>query len=81
MSTLKELDESGLHIGTSSGSLRNLFGVEDRESDLMKSLASKFDVLNTTETVIKRTAEKRDICCIERKTDLSIIMTVSSILC
>lgn len=74
---MKELDESGLHIGTSSGSLKSLFGGGERESDLMKSLASKFHVFNTSSPVIERTANSRDICCIERKTDFSVILTVS----
>lgn len=75
--TLKELDESGLHIGTSSGSLSKLLGDQEDESAVVKSLRKKFHLFNTSDPVIDRTASKRDICCVERKTDISIIITVS----
>lgn len=80
ITNLKELDESGLPIGTSSGSLKNLFGEKSIGSPLIWSLASKYKLLNTTVATIDRTAHDRDICCVERLTDISIIIAVSLLL-
>lgn len=77
VNTLSELDESGLRIGTSSGSLKNVFGATDIASPLIRSLASKFFLLNSKIPMINRTAYYRDYCCIERLTDISIIIAVS----
>lgn len=74
--TLNELDKSGLHIGTSSGSLRNIFGTQNLGTAVVRSLAKKYKLLNTTVPTISRTAYKRDICCIERLTDIAVIIAV-----
>lgn len=80
INTLKELDESGFEIGTSSGSLRNVFGtvnVSTPLTGLISSLASKYKMINTSVPIIIRAAYKRDICCIERLTDIAVIIAVS----
>lgn len=74
--TLEELDESGLPIGTTSGSLGNIFK-EDLGSPLIKSLQSKYTVANISDVAtIERTAFARDICCVERLTDIKMIIAV-----
>lgn len=75
INTLEDLDTSGMRIGTSSGSLKNIFGSEIQGNPVVQSLADKFDLINTT--AIDRTAYNRDICCIERLTDISIIIKVN----
>lgn len=77
ISTLKELDESGLPIGTSSGSLAGIFGKNNSGGPVIRSLAGKYYFLNTTIPTIERTAYKRDICCVERLTDISVIIAVN----
>lgn len=78
--TLEELDESGLQIGTTSGSLGNIFE-EDYGSQLIKSLESKYIVTNESSILhtptIERTAYARDICSVERLTDVTMIIAVS----
>lgn len=77
--TLDELDASGLPVGTSSGSLRNLFGADNDENDgkpAIRSLAKKFQLINKTEPIIEKAAYRRDICSIERLTDIAIIIAV-----
>lgn len=77
INTLEELDQSGLPIGTSSGSLGSIFD-QHFGSKLIESLDSKYHVFtNTTDVTIDRTASKRDICSIERLTDVSVIIAVS----
>lgn len=74
--TLEELDESGYPIGTTSGSLGNIFK-EDFGSPLIKSLESKYTISNITSiATIERTAYTRDICCVERQTDIKVIIAV-----
>lgn len=72
-----ELDKSGLTIGTSSGSMMNIFGEKDVKNKLIKSLMSKYIFIsNFNIPTIDRTAYDRDICCVERMTDISIIIAV-----
>lgn len=74
ISTLADLDESGLHVGTTSRSLGNIFGDDDDNgSPLMQSLSRKFDVLKLP--AIVRTAYRRDVCGVERAADINLIMT------
>lgn len=74
INTLSELDESGLHIGTSSGSLSNVFGPSNQSRGTIKSLITKFHLIN--QTAIDQTAFDRNICCIERISDIKIIIAV-----
>lgn len=76
INTLKELDESGLEIGTSSGSLKNLFGEPSLGTPLIRSLASKYKMINTSTPIITRAAYERDICAVERLTDIRVIIAV-----
>lgn len=78
ISTLKELDNSGLRIGTSSGSLKDIFGKHNLGGPVVRALAAKFLFLNSTRPTIERTAHERDICCIERLADISVIIAVST---
>ena len=73
--TLSDLDKSGLHIGTTSASLKDIFGEDP--NPLIESLKSKFYILSTTRPVIERTAYDRDICSLERQSDINIIIAVS----
>lgn len=73
--TLAALDESGLPIGTSSKSLIDLFGVGD--TPVLRSLISKFSLYDSGSSIIDRTAYDRDICCIERCSDIQLIIVVS----
>lgn len=77
INTLKELDESGLKIATSSGSLKNIFGTHNSGSAVVRRLAAKYQLLNSTKPIIERTAYERDICCVERLNDISVIIAVS----
>lgn len=82
INTLEDLDESGLYVATSSGSLRNLFGSDTQENEgkpAVRSLAKKFLLLNVTEPIITRAATRRDICSIERLTDIGLILAVNTI--
>lgn len=76
INTLEELDESGLEIGTSSGSLKNLFGEKSLGTPIIRSLASKYKMISTTTPIIARAAYQRDICAIERLTDIRVIIAV-----
>lgn len=72
--TLQQLDESGYPIDTSSPHL-NLFGSTD--GPLVESLRSKFRVhQNDTYSSIYRTAEIGDVCSVERRSDMRILMRV-----
>lgn len=71
INTLQELDDSGLPIGTSSRSLLDIFG--DRENPLLASLQDKFIIMKTA--AYDRAIEKRDVCCVERKSDITVGMT------
>lgn len=74
--TLEELDKSGLPIGTTSGSLGNVFK-EYLGSSVIKSLDSKFTVWNFSMLpTIERTAFARDVCSIERLSDVKVIIAV-----
>lgn len=75
--TLEELDEIGLPIGTTSGSLGNIFKLH-YGSTVIQSLASKFTVSNysVVPSTIERTAWARDICSVERLNDVKVIIAV-----
>lgn len=75
--TLHDLDESNLQISASSPSLRNLFGnSQTSSSDVLKSLKKKYILDDGVESAIERTAIKRDICSVERYSDVNIIIQV-----
>lgn len=71
------MDESGFKISVSSPSLRNLFG-DKHASDTFKSLKGKFytDFETNEISPIDRTATKRDLCSVERYSDVNIIIKV-----
>ncbi|XP_037912067.1 uncharacterized protein LOC119652196 [Hermetia illucens] len=71
--TLKQLDESGLPIGTSSRNLANI--LDSDNNPVLNSLQKKFIISSVP--VIDQTAFKRDICCIERASDITVIMTTT----
>lgn len=77
LSTLADVDKSGLLIGTLSPNLLNVFGEdEDEGSQTLRNLRQKIKILEKDEDVdaIGRTAWKNDIASIERKNDLSLTM-------
>lgn len=81
--TLEQLDQSGLLIGTTSGSLRkvfgsmeNVFGAQNFSSSVIKSLKKKYILINSSNAAIDVVARNRNICCIERLTDSRIILSV-----
>lgn len=74
INTLQEVDKSGMSMVISSRIVKNLFG--DDNSTLFESLRSKIIVNNIT--TLEQTAVYRNICTIERYSDVSIIMRVNS---
>lgn len=72
MDTLVDVDNSNLQIGTSSESNKFLFGFDDN-STLMSSLRSKVIRLKGA---IKRSANHRDVCSVERYADINAILSV-----
>lgn len=76
--TLSELDKSGLWITASSPALRNTFGNKRTGSEMLRSLSDKI-FLNTTtdQSALDRVIENRDVCSIERYSDVHILMMVS----
>lgn len=75
INTLSALDESGLPIVTSSPTLKNLFGSEEDASPVLKSLIKKF-LIYEIENQMNQTAFERNICSIERYSDVTIIIKV-----
>ena len=75
--TLEELVKTGLPIGTTSRSLGNIF-TGDHESPLIDLLETKFTLLNKSNApIINRTAYARDICSIERLSDIPANIAVN----
>lgn len=86
--TLEELDASGLPIGTMSGSIGPIFK-ESFGSEVISSLNAKYKIMsnasdwtitrssNITDWTIGRTAHARDICSVERLTDVGLIIAVN----
>lgn len=73
--TLHDLDATGLPIVTSSASLRGLFGDEKDATPVLKSLIKKLKIYEI-DNPIHKTAYKRDMCSIERYSDIHIIIKV-----
>uniref|UniRef100_A0A182Q1E7 Ionotropic glutamate receptor C-terminal domain-containing protein n=1 Tax=Anopheles farauti TaxID=69004 RepID=A0A182Q1E7_9DIPT len=76
INTLSALDKSGLPIGTSSRSLLDIFG-NDALSPLYQSLKGKLRILD--ESARHRAAFRRDMCCIERHSDVHLIINTEFI--
>lgn len=74
--TLRELDSSGLNIIASSPSLRNTFGNWQTRSELLLSLKGKLLLEVSERNGIDRAAEDRDVCSLERYSDVEIIIKV-----
>lgn len=84
---MKELDRRGLPIGTSSGSLRkvfgsmdNVFGAQSFSNSIIRSLKKKYILVNSTQAALDAVAYDGNICCIERLTDVKVILSVSTLL-
>lgn len=82
--TLKQLDERGFSIGTSSGSLKkvfgsmdNVFGSQNFSNPVIRSLQRKYKLINSTKPALDLVAYDKNICCIERLTDAKVILSVS----
>lgn len=73
--TFVELDKSGLPIYASSKSLNNLFGVGNK-TPLMESLNSKFFIVSNV-LAKDGAAYERNMCAIERYSDIRIYISVS----
>uniref|UniRef100_A0A8W7PCU9 Ionotropic glutamate receptor C-terminal domain-containing protein n=1 Tax=Anopheles coluzzii TaxID=1518534 RepID=A0A8W7PCU9_ANOCL len=76
LNTLAALDKSELPIATSSRSLLDIFG-NDSLSPLYQSLKGKLQILN--ESARHRAAFQRDVCCIERHSDVHLIINTEYI--
>lgn len=83
--TLEQLDFSGLKIGSASGSLKkvfgsmeNVFGWRNMSTRTVRSLQNKYVFINSTRPALDRVANDGDICCIERLTDVKVILSVSN---
>lgn len=72
INTLKQLDESGYIIRTSSPSMSDIFG-NNTDDEVLKSLSSKIEILPTKRKNIQYVAEKRDIASVERYNDASLL--------
>lgn len=72
LNTLKDLDDSGLPIILSSGTVENLFG--DEPISVLASLQAKFHL--SDDSALERVATDRDMCGIERLSDVNIIIKV-----
>lgn len=78
INTLQQLDESGMKISVSAPPLLNVFGNNQTRSDVLRSLKTKLIVFDYKGFgAFERTAEKRDICVIERYSDIQIIIKVN----
>ncbi|XP_058116737.1 uncharacterized protein LOC131288540 [Anopheles ziemanni] len=76
INTLEMLDRSGFPIGTSSRSLLDIFG-NDTSSALYRSLKGKLQILN--DSARHQAAFQRNICCIERRSDVHLIINTEYI--
>uniref|UniRef100_A0A182W3E3 Ionotropic glutamate receptor C-terminal domain-containing protein n=1 Tax=Anopheles minimus TaxID=112268 RepID=A0A182W3E3_9DIPT len=76
LNTLAALDQSALPIATSSRSLLDIFGNASL-SPLYQSLKGKLQILN--ESARHRAAYERDVCCIERHSDVHLIINTEYI--
>lgn len=75
--TLRELDRSGLKITVESPTLRKTFGNWQTGSKLLQSLKAKIFLESYAKSGIERVAEQRDVCSLERYSDVNIIIKVS----
>lgn len=72
---MEQLDQSGLRIFTTSASLKNIFGGEN-ESPLLKSLQKKHLMYTDNKKPIDHAAYERNMCSVERYSDVTIIIKV-----
>lgn len=84
INTLKQLDQRGFPIGTSSGSLRkvfgsmeNVFGADNFSSPVIQSLKKKYIWNKSTKPALDAVVYKKNICAIERLTDCQLITSVT----
>lgn len=76
INTLAELDTSGLEIITSSPLFQNIFGDDENDSELFKSLRSKLFLSNSGSLAIDQAVTSGDVCAIERLEDVYITIKV-----
>ena len=74
--TLRELDSSGLTITSTSPPLRNTFGNWQTYSKVLRSLKGKILLEYSDNGTLDRVAEYRDVCSIERYSDVHILIKV-----
>lgn len=75
------LDETGMIISvdTAAPPLLNVFGNNQTRSDVLRSLKTKLITFDYSSFgALERAAEIRDICVIERYSDIQIIIKVNS---
>lgn len=73
LNTLAQVNASGLPIVTSSPNLHNLFG--SQSTPILDSLRAKYRIsANSTFKALNRAADARDMCGVERKTDVHVII-------
>lgn len=73
--TLAALDESNMKISIESNELRNIFGSDEAKSETVQSLSKKF-IDFTPLSTIWRVAQYRNICSVERFSEIPILVEV-----
>lgn len=57
----------------------NVFGERNLSSSVIQSLQQKYIRINSTKPALDRVAYDRNICCIERLSDVKVILSVSKV--
>lgn len=67
-----------MEISIESHALRNLFGDNDTGSKILLSLNEKFRFYHNVHGALERAANARDICSVERYSDIQTIIKVKT---
>lgn len=57
----------------------NVFGAQSFSNSIIRSLKKKYILVNSTQAALDAVAYDGNICCIERLTDVKVILSVSTI--
>lgn len=57
--------------------MENVFGERNLSNAMIRSLQQKYIRINSTKPALDRVAFDRNICCIERLSDVKVILSVS----
>lgn len=55
----------------------NVFGAQSFSNSIIRSLKRKYILVNSTQAALDAVAYDGNICCIERLTDVKVILSVS----